>query len=65
MDLRALGCGFLLDRAGAHEHSSALIQRLHPDYIRLDKTLIHLFSTSRGEPGQNRQTVRGRQTVRR
>ncbi|MCP5205994.1 MAG: EAL domain-containing protein [Hahellaceae bacterium] len=48
-DMRAFGCGFVLDHAGVDEHSIALINRLAPDFIRLDSSLIQSMSNNKAQ----------------
>lgn len=48
-DLRILGCGFVLDHAGAHELSQSLIHRLAPDFIRLDSSLLQSLGSSKSK----------------
>ncbi len=56
-DLRALKCGIVLDHAGAHEHSTALIKRLAPDFIRLDSSLIRLLANSKEQQTKIQQLL--------
>jgi EAL domain-containing protein (putative c-di-GMP-specific phosphodiesterase class I) len=47
--MRAFGCGFVLDHAGVDELGIALINRLTPDFIRLDSSLIQSMRNNKAQ----------------
>lgn len=55
--LRELNCGLALSHFGGKTHSDRLLKEIHPDYIKLDGTLIERLAKSRDE--NSRRSVAG------